>query len=69
METISDKLFLKMSSILGIRVTKDNLRQKLIILQKDGIYNQKMKNEMIVELIMAIAELEEKIDELNPKDK
>ena len=64
METISDKLFLKMSSILGIRVTKDNLRQKLIILQKDGIYNQKMKNEMIVELIMAIVELEEKIDSL-----
>lgn len=64
METISDKLFLKLSNILGVRVVKDNLRQKLVILQKDGIFNQKMKNEMIVELIMFLAELDEKLESL-----
>jgi hypothetical protein len=69
MNTISDRLFLTLSAIIGIRVTKDNFRSKIKLLQKDGMYNQKMKNEMIGELVFAIVELDEEIQNLKDKKK
>jgi len=61
---ITDKLFLTLSGIIGIRVTKDNFRFKLKQLQTDGTYNQKMKNDMIVELIMTLVDMDEQIQSL-----
>jgi len=64
MNTTSDRLFLILSGLIGIRLTKDNIRSKLKTLQTNGIYNQKMKNEMILEVLMAVVELDEKIQSL-----
>jgi len=61
---ISEKLFLTISGLIGIRVTQDNFRAKLKQLQTDGTYNQKMKNELIVEMIMAIVELDEELSKI-----
>jgi len=62
--TTAEKLFLTISGLIGIRVTKDNFRAKLNQLQTDGTYNQKMKNELIVEIIMAIVELDEEMSKI-----
>jgi len=61
---ITEKLFLTLSGMIGIRVTKENFRLKLKQLQTDGTYNQKMKSEMLVEVVMAFSELEEEVEKL-----
>ena len=58
--TISEKLFSTLSGLVGVRLTKDNFRSKLKTLQTSGIYNQKMKSEMLIEMLFAISELDEK---------
>jgi len=59
---ITEKLFLTLSGMIGVRVTKENFRLKLKQLQIDGTYNQKMKSEILVELVMAFSELEEEVE-------
>jgi len=59
---ITEKLFLTLSGMIGVRVTKENFRLKLKQLQIDGTYNQKMKSEILVELLMAFSELEEEVE-------
>jgi len=61
---ITEKLFLTLSGMIGVRVTKENFRLKLKQLQIDGTYNQKMKSEILVELLMAFSELEEEVEKL-----
>jgi len=61
---ITEKLFLTLSGMIGVRVTKENFRLKLKQLQIDGTYNQKMKSEILVELVMAFSELEEEVEKL-----
>lgn len=67
MNTITDRLFLTLSGLIGIRVTKENFRSKLKQLQTDGTYNQKMKSEVLVELVMAFSELEDEVEKLKSK--
>lgn len=61
--TITEEYFLKLSSLVGFRLTPSNFKQKIQILQTNGTFNQKMKNEALVELILAFAKLEEKLNE------
>ena len=61
---ITEKLFLTLSGMIGVRVTKENFRLKLKQLQIDGTYNQKMKSEILVELVMAFSELKEEVEKL-----
>ena len=63
---ITDNLFLTISNILGaiipIRVTPDNLRVKMNALAGSGGITNKVKTEMLIEIMLAFAELEKKID-------
>ena len=59
---ISENLFLSISNILGIRVTKDNLRTQIEAISGSGGITSKVKTEIIKELLLAFDELEKKLD-------
>lgn len=65
--TTSEKLFATISNLIRVRVTQNNFRTMVVKLQTDGAYNQKMKNEILVELVMAIAEQDEQFRDLTAR--
>lgn len=60
---ISDNLFLSLSKILGVRVTPDNIRVKMKDLASTGGVTAKIKTDTLVEILVALHELEKKINE------
>lgn len=57
---VSDNLFLSVSRIIGIRVTPDSLRAKMDAVASTGGITGKVKTDIIIELLMAVHELEKK---------
>ncbi len=63
MSKITDQLFLSVSNYAGVRVTPDNLRAKMKDISATGGVNSKLKTDILIELLMAISDLEKKIDD------
>jgi len=64
--TTTENLFLSISKILNIRVTPDNLRTNMDAVASNGGITGKVKTDILRELLIAVAELETKVDELKP---
>jgi hypothetical protein len=56
--SISDDLFLAVSNIIGTRVTEDNFRTKMKEVESMRGITHKDKNQIIIEIILAIAKLD-----------
>jgi len=61
--TISNNLFLSLSRIFDLRVTPDSLRAKMEQLSGTGTITNKIKTDMLIEIIIAISELDKKLSE------
>lgn len=61
--TITENLFLTISKYLGVRVTPDNFRSKIKDVASVGGITGKIKTDILIELLFAIADLEKKIDD------
>jgi hypothetical protein len=59
---ITDELFLSVSDILGKRVTPSNLRHMMEALSGTGGITNKVKTDILIELLLAFAELEQKYE-------
>ena len=59
---ISDNLFLSVSRIVNVRVTHDNLRTKMEAISSSGGITGKVKTDMLIEILLAIADLDKKSD-------
>lgn len=59
---ITEQLFLTVSNLLNLRVTPENLRSKLKEIDGTMAINNKIKTDIIFELMLAIAKIEEKIN-------
>lgn len=59
---ITDDLFLSISNVLGIRVTPENFRGRMQSLSGTGGITNSVKTAMIIEILLAMVELEKKID-------
>jgi hypothetical protein len=59
--TLTDNLFLQVSKPLGVRVTPENLRSRMEEASSVGKINGKVKTDIIIELLLAFAELEQKV--------
>lgn len=59
---ISDNLFLSVSRIVNVRVTPDNLRSKMEAISSSGGITGKVKTDMLIEILLAIADLDKKSD-------
>ena len=59
-QVVSDNLYLSISNILGVRVTPSNLRRMMNDLSGTGGITSKVKTDIIIEILVAFAELEKK---------
>ena len=58
---ITDDLFLSVSNIVKIRVTPSNLRRMMEQISGTGGITNAVKTSIIIELLLAFAELEKKV--------
>jgi len=60
--TLSEQLFLSVSNIVGTRVTPNNLRTQIEAISGSGGITNKVKTDILIEVLLVIAELEKKTD-------
>lgn len=65
---ITDELFLSVSQIVNVRVTPENLRAKMKDIASTGGVTSKVKTDILVELLIAFAKLEESYGKRTPQD-
>lgn len=63
MDSLTDNLYLAVSEKIGLRVTPENLRTQMSVLSSTGGITNSIKTDIIIELLLAFAQLESKIDE------
>jgi hypothetical protein len=62
MDSLTDTLFLAVSDKVKTRVTPDNLRARMADLDATGGITNLIRTEIVIELLLAFAQLEAKID-------
>jgi len=61
--TITENLYLSVSNIVDIRVTPENLRVKMEQLSGTGGITSQVKTAILIELLLAVADLDKKTDD------
>jgi len=61
--TITENLYLTVSNIVDIRVTPENLRIKMEQLSGIGGITSQVKTAILIELLLAVADLDKKTDD------
>jgi len=61
--TITENLYLTVSNIVDIRVTPENLRVKMEQLSGTGGITSQVKTAILIELLLAVADLDKKTDD------